>query len=519
MTDSNGDLLPVHFTTDPGPDFDWNLMENVEYVRENQLSAVEQLVLLHKYLVIEVFSLSGWPLLINKEDGSESSTGFSNEGDQLTKSKKSSPRSRKIPSHKFNHSASVDSISSSSKSVASNKTAAAAQISAKDKENFDICDVSAKKDAKSRNLSASNQKLAKKQNSLLGNLSRRFKKCFNPNSSAITSGGESNQEELLTEHSQLSAKVERTMALLSCETDVENDRRFVAAKVDISLKPNYFNEMIRNYLETAQRKYCEELQQMSRRCRSCNEISCSCRVGFRERNSKPQTLPRDMKIDNGSVSGSISSSTSPMTSKHMHNVNLNKSYNRPSYNSGGVNYGANKNARSESTDGGNRMNAYYDSRGGTSKSSVTTTSAYQTRSQVSTGSNTGSSSGGGYSYSSGCHTTASSGASASQVYRSLNYSSSQMSAATHSNQVHGVAGGYSSGGATGSTQSRTGTTQKSYSVSESNNRRKPTSNPTFPPPARVIPSTVITKCRICRRSVEASSICNNCRSSQLATKR
>ena len=482
-------------------------------MKENQLSAVEQLILLHKYLVIEVFSLSGWPILINNDDCTDD-VAILHDGDQPIKSKKSSPRSLKIPSHKFNHSASVDSISSSSKGGSSSKKLTATS----DQKASENCDVSVKKEKdannKYNNLNSSKQKLAKKQNSLLGNLSRKLKKCFNANSSAITSGGEPDQE-LLTEHSQLLSKVEKTLASLNSSVENESDRRFVAAKVDINLKPNYFNEMIRNYLETAERKYCEELHHMSRRCRSCNEISCSCRVGFRERNSKPQTLPRDMKIDNNAgASGSshLSSSTSPVCSKQSHNVNVGKSYNRPGYNTGvggtGVDYGANRNARSESTDGGNRINAYYESRVSASRTSGSST-GYQTRSQVNSCS--GSSGVSTYHYASSSHTSSStSSASSPQVYRPPSYSSSQISSSA-------AAHGPYSGGSSCSSSSQLRSQAQQHSLSENSNRRRLASNPTFPPHSttRVIPSTVITKCKVCRRSVEGTSICNNCISRQI----
>ncbi|XP_063710712.1 OTU domain-containing protein 7B-like isoform X3 [Symsagittifera roscoffensis] len=332
LTDSVGELLHIHFPIDPGPDFDWALMENEDFLEQNQLSAEDKLFLMHKYLKIEVISLSGRKIDPNEVEIISTNHSSNGEGDREAVAMKS-----KSKDGKSNRSASLGSKKSTSKSKLNTKSATMqgglgdADTRSRSNSSKDSAGNSPR-NLGSSGKSASNTtkpKVVKKQSSIFGNLGRKLRKCFNSSSSAIPNESEIINKELMQENNLLIDKVERTLTLLSISQQI--DKRFIAAKVDIANKPGYFADMIRSYLDSAERKYCAELQQLSRKCRSCNELKCVCRVNA-ERVPKPQTLPRDLKIDQNVASPVI---------KHVQSRSI------PVANS---KYSRNSNTRSDSAD-------------------------------------------------------------------------------------------------------------------------------------------------------------------------
>ena len=327
-----GELLHIHFPIDPGPDFDWALMENEDFLEQNQLSAEDKLFLMHKYLKIEVISLSGRKIDPSEVEIISTNHSSNGEGDREAVAMKS-----KSKDGKSNRSSSLGSKKSTSKSKLNTKSATMqgglgdADTRSRSNSSKDSAGNSPR-NLGSSGKSASNTtkpKVAKKQSSIFGNLGRKLRKCFNSSSSAIPNESEIINKELMQENNLLIDKVERTLTLLSISQQI--DKRFIAAKVDIANKPGYFADMIRSYLDSAERKYCAELQQLSRKCRSCNELKCVCRVNA-ERVPKPQTLPRDLKIDQNVASPVI---------KHVQSRSI------PVANS---KYSRNSNTRSDSAD-------------------------------------------------------------------------------------------------------------------------------------------------------------------------
>ncbi|XP_075253878.1 uncharacterized protein LOC142345620 isoform X2 [Convolutriloba macropyga] len=487
LTDSQGELLHIHFTVDPGPEFDWSLMENEEVVQQSQLTTEDKLILLHKYLNIQVISLSGRRIescddlsILSTNQITASTPSVNGNGDRERAPKSKSNKG------KNSRSSSVGSKSSINRSKQKNKSAtlqntANVETASQSRSN------SSKEDSLTsspRNIGCSGKsassstkpKVPKKQTSIIGNIGRKLRKCFNSNTSAINCNENDYVNSLLKENNALLDKVERTLMLLSVNQD--QDRRFIAAKVDIAMKPGYFADMIRSYLDSAERKYYAELHQMSRKCRSCHELKCVCRVSS-ERASKPQTLPRDMKIDNNMPSPVV---------KHIQSKSI-----PVSSNSG---YRA-TNARSESLDHytPESERSLVSRRNVVTRTSEQSTRVFQSsRSyQVSSPTSTTSQS----------HPTTSSTSQQSRsVYRQPNFASSSHASSSSSSNSPSLS--YS--------KHLSGTSYNTTS-SYSNARRTINSGTSFPPyssTSRVIGSAVITKCRGCRRPVEGGNVCGLC---------